>query len=82
MKKQKLQKHHDCVKRVGIWSYSGLHFSRIRTEYGEILGHCSASLRCDYPFSEFFNLVNAALDDMELYHFLKFIFIITENMFF
>ena len=82
MKKKKLQKHHDCLKRVRIWSYSGPHFSRIRTEYGEILGHCSASLRCDYPFSEFFNLVNAALDDMELYHFLKFIFIITENMFF
>ena len=29
-----------CVKSVRIWSYSGLHFSRIfriRTEYGEIL---------------------------------------------
>ena len=25
-----------CVKSVRIWSYSDLHFSRIRTEYGEM----------------------------------------------
>ena len=34
-----------CVKRVRIRSYSGPHFSRIRTKYGEILRISPYSVR-------------------------------------
>ena len=40
-----LSKDGHCIKRVRIRSYSGPHFSRIRTEYGETLRISPYSVR-------------------------------------
>ena len=63
-----------CVKSVRIWSNFGPYSVRMQEntdQNNSEYGHCSVSLRCDNPSSEFPNLVNAALVDMGLYHFLK-----------
>ena len=63
-----------CVKSVRIWSNFGPYSVRMQEntdQNNSEYGHCSVSLRCDNPSSEFPNLVNAALVDTGLYYFLK-----------
>ena len=67
-----LSKDGHCIKRVRIRSYSGPHFSRIRTEYGETLRISPYSVRmrenADQSNSEYGKFSGSVIDKNEDYY--------------